>query len=61
MSPTRIGFDGASSSGVEPREEVEGSGPVEEDKEVKIDLDDKPESLLDSLNASQRRLSWGNS
>ena len=51
MSTTRIGFDRAGSSGVEPPKEVKGFGPVGGDEEVKIDLDDEPGSLLESLNA----------
>jgi len=51
MSPTRISLDEVGALGEEPPEEVKGSGPVGGDKEVEIDMDDKPGSLLDSLNA----------
>ena len=50
MSSSRIGFDGAGSSGVELPKEAEDSDSVGGDEEVEIDLNDKPGSLLDSLN-----------
>jgi len=50
MSPTCISFDGDGSSWVEPQEKVVGSDPVGGNEEVKIDLDDEPGSLLNSLN-----------
>ena len=49
--PYYIGFDRAGASGQEPPEEVKGSGPIGGYEKVKIDLDDEPGSLLDSLNA----------
>ena len=51
MSPIPIGFERAGTSREEMPEEVKGSGPLGGDEEVKIDLDDEPKSLLDSLNA----------
>ena len=57
MSPTSIGFDDA--SGEEPPEEVKSSGPVVGDEEVKIDLDNEAESLLDSLNAWREKVAVG--
>jgi len=59
MSPTRIGFDGAGSSRVELPKVVAGSDPVEGDKEVKINLDGEPGSLLDSLNAWREKVTAG--
>ena len=51
MSPNRIGFDRAGSSGQEPQEEVKGSGPVEGDDKVEINLDDEPGTFVRLLNA----------
>ena len=56
MSLAFIGFDRVGASGEEPPEEVKDSGPVGGDKEVEIDLDDEPKSLLDSLNAWQENV-----
>jgi len=50
MSPARIDFDEVGASGEEPPKKVKGSEPGKRDKKVKIDLNDEPESLLDSLN-----------
>ena len=46
-------------SGEEPPEEVKVSGTMGGDKEMGIDLDDKPELLLDSLNAWWEKVAWG--
>ena len=44
---------------MEPPDEVEGSGLVGGDEEVKIDLDDEPGSLLDSLNDRREKVAVG--
>ena len=52
MSLAHIGFDGAGcSSRVELSKEARDYVPMGGDEEAKIDLDDVPGSLLDSLNA----------
>ena len=45
--------------GEEPPEEIKGSGPGGREAEVKIDLDDEPDSLLDSLNAWREKVFVG--
>ena len=59
MSFAYIGFDEIGGSGEEPPEEVKGFGPVGGDKEVKIDMDNEPESLLDFLNAWREKVAVG--
>jgi len=59
MSPARIGFDKVGSSEEKPPEEIKGSGLVGGDKELEIDLDGEPRSLLDSLNAWQEKVVVG--
>jgi len=44
ISPACIGFDEVGALKEDSPEEVKGSGPVGGDKEVKIDLNDEPES-----------------
>ena len=50
MSPECIGLEKIYASGEELPEEIKGSGPKRREAEVKIDLDYKLRSLLDSLN-----------
>ena len=59
MSSALIGLNEVGFSGEEPPEEVKGSGPGGGDKEVKIDLNDEPGSLLDSLNAWREKVVVG--
>ena len=49
-SPACTGFEKVCVSGEEPTEKIKGSESGTREAEVKIDLDDKPRSLLDSLN-----------
>ena len=59
MSPTHVGCDGAGASEEVLLEEVKDSGPVGGDEKVKIDLDDEPGSLLNSLNAWREKVVIG--
>ena len=56
LSHARIVFDEVGTSSEEPHED-KGFGRGE--KEVKIDLNDEPRSLLDSLNAWREKVAEG--
>ena len=58
-SPACMNSDGAGSSRVKLSEENEGFDPEGGDVWMEIVLDDEPESLLDSLNAWQEKVTAG--
>jgi len=58
-SPACIGLEEVCALGEKLPEEIRGSGPGKREAEVGIDLDDKPGSLLDSLNAWREKVAIG--
>ena len=57
--PTCIGLEEVCASGEKLPEEIRGSAPGKREAEVGIDLDDKPGSLLDSLNSWREKVAIG--